>query len=109
MATDNRFPDATRLVDARRLLCPLPILLALRALEEMEPGERLLLLADDPAAPGDVRKLAAEGKVGLVAIEAATERNGWRITLAKDQKSFRKATKSTNPFDSGPSTGTPTE
>ncbi len=41
--------------DARGLLCPIPVIRLARRLEECPVGGTVLLLADDPAAPEDVR------------------------------------------------------
>ncbi|MBO6852161.1 MAG: sulfurtransferase TusA family protein [Marivivens sp.] len=41
-------------IDALGLLCPLPVLKARKRLKEMQPGQVLRLLADDPAAVVDV-------------------------------------------------------
>ena len=51
-------PDATlapadREVDARGLNCPLPILRTKKALNDMESGQTIRVLATDPKAPGD--------------------------------------------------------
>ncbi|HEX8075793.1 MAG TPA: sulfurtransferase TusA family protein [Thermoleophilaceae bacterium] len=49
-------------VDARGLACPLPLALAKRRMDELEPGETLLVLATDPEAPIDLGAWAeAEG------------------------------------------------
>ncbi|MCG8623561.1 MAG: sulfurtransferase TusA family protein [Proteobacteria bacterium] len=40
-------------LDARGLLCPLPVLKARKALADMAAGETLAVLADDPVAPLD--------------------------------------------------------
>ncbi|MFW5833013.1 MAG: sulfurtransferase TusA family protein [Pseudomonadota bacterium] len=45
-------PDPT--VDATGLNCPLPVLKARKRLLAMAPGERLTLIATDPAAKRDV-------------------------------------------------------
>lgn len=45
--------DAKAHLDARGLFCPMPILKASQAIESLNPGERLEVLADDPAAPSD--------------------------------------------------------
>ncbi len=47
-------------IDARGLLCPLPVLKARKRLKSMEKGEVLKLLADDPAAVIDVPHFCAE-------------------------------------------------
>ena len=41
-------------IDATGLACPLPIILLSQQISEMAVGERLTLLADDPAAIFDV-------------------------------------------------------
>lgn len=51
-------PDAE--VDARDLLCPLPVLRARKRLLAMAPGQVLCLLATDPAAAIDVPHFCAE-------------------------------------------------
>ena len=40
-------------LDATGLKCPMPVLRARRALKPLAPGDRLLVLADDPAAAQD--------------------------------------------------------
>lgn len=47
-------------IDARGLLCPLPVLRARRRLEAMPPDAVLRLLTDDPAALVDVPHFCAE-------------------------------------------------
>lgn len=58
-------------VDARGLLCPLPVLRARRRLELMSPGSILRLLTDDPAALVDIPHFCAEGGHGLISCEDA--------------------------------------
>jgi tRNA 2-thiouridine synthesizing protein A len=48
------------IVDARGLLCPLPLTMARRRMEELEPGETLLVLATDREAPLDLAAWAAD-------------------------------------------------
>lgn len=50
---------APRVVDCRNKLCPIPILELARALKGANRGDEVLLLATDPAAPGDVRAFCA--------------------------------------------------
>ncbi len=52
--------DEVRIVDARGLLCPLPVLRARKALREVAPGACIELRATDPAASKDVRAFCAE-------------------------------------------------
>jgi len=47
-------------LDARGLLCPLPVLKARKRLKALAPGARLRMLADDPAAVVDVPHFCAE-------------------------------------------------
>lgn len=47
-------------VDARGLLCPLPVLKARKALMRMSAGEELTVIADDPAAAIDMPHFCAE-------------------------------------------------
>jgi tRNA 2-thiouridine synthesizing protein A len=44
---------AEKILDAKGLLCPLPVLKARRALKEVEPGGILRVLATDPGAVKD--------------------------------------------------------
>ncbi|MBY4892269.1 sulfurtransferase TusA family protein [Rhodobacteraceae bacterium N5(2021)] len=47
-------------IDARDLLCPLPVLRLRKALERAEPGDTLRLIATDPAALIDVPHFCTE-------------------------------------------------
>ncbi len=44
----------TRELDARRLLCPLPVIRTQDAVEQMQPGQRLRLIATDPGVKNDI-------------------------------------------------------
>lgn len=57
-----------RLIDARGMRCPWPVLRLARAMRE--GGGPVRLLADDPAAPREVAALAAE--------------HGWRVVSGND-------------------------
>ena len=52
--------DFHKEVDARGLLCPLPILRAKKALAEMESGQILKILATDPSAQRDFAAFAKQ-------------------------------------------------
>lgn len=60
-------------VDARGLLCPLPLTMAKRRMDDLRPGEELVVLATDPEAPIDLGAWAARDG------HALTERRleGW--------------------------------
>jgi tRNA 2-thiouridine synthesizing protein A len=67
-------------VDARGLLCPLPLTLAKREMAALGSGETLLVLATDPEAPIDLAAWAADE--GHAYAEA--ERDGYlEFTLVK--------------------------
>lgn len=53
-------------LDARGLLCPLPVLKARKRLSGMQPGAVLRMLADDPAAMVDVPHFCAESGHELI-------------------------------------------
>ncbi len=67
-----------RLVDARGLLCPLPLLRAREALATLAPGEDLVVLATDPEAPIDLAALAADHGLMFDQEQSGGE---WRLTL----------------------------
>jgi tRNA 2-thiouridine synthesizing protein A len=66
-------------VDARGLLCPLPVLRARKRLLALPPGAVLRLLADDPAAAVDVPHFCAEGGHALVAEADLGPGRAWLI------------------------------
>lgn len=53
-------------LDARGLLCPLPVLKARKRLKALPAGGRLRMLADDPAAVVDVPHFCAEQGHSLI-------------------------------------------
>ena len=55
-------------IDARGLLCPLPVLRLRKALEPLAPGDRLALLASDPMAVVDVPHYC--GQAGHVMVQS---------------------------------------
>lgn len=60
-----------REVDARGLICPLPVLRARKVLEAMRPGEVLRVLADDAMAAVDLPHFCAQA--GHVHLEMTTD------------------------------------
>ncbi len=56
-------------LDARGLICPLPVLKARKRLQALAPGAVLRVLADDPAALVDVPHFCAEAGHVLVGQE----------------------------------------
>jgi tRNA 2-thiouridine synthesizing protein A len=55
-----------RTVDARGLRCPLPLVKTKLALEELEPGQTVLVLATDPEAPIDLAAWANQAGHGFL-------------------------------------------
>jgi len=51
--------DGSSVVDARGHRCPTPTLILRRALEALEPGAAVAILADDPLARIDIPHFAA--------------------------------------------------
>ena len=62
-----------RTVDARGLLCPIPLVMAKVAMEGVEPGDGIVVLATDPEASIDLAAWAADE--GHALVERATA--GW--------------------------------
>ena len=67
-------------LDARGLACPLPAIMARRALAGIPPGAALIVLATDPEAPIDLAAVAADAGAAFSAARAA---DGWRMTLRR--------------------------
>ncbi len=67
-------------LDARGLLCPLPVLKAAKRIRGLASGEVLRLLADDPAAVVDVPHFCAEQGHELV---SATDEDGMQVYLIR--------------------------
>lgn len=70
------------IVDARGLLCPLPLTMAKRRMAELRPGETLVVLATDPEATIDLAAWAADDghEFGESVLEAWSE---YRLTKAR--------------------------
>lgn len=72
-------PGANARLDARGLFCPMPILKASQMLEALHPGERLEVLADDPAAPSDF--VAFSRRTGHPLTEQSEDAGTFRFVL----------------------------
>jgi len=59
-----------RVVDARGMLCPLPVLRLRKALQDLPPGAVLRLIATDPMAAVDVPHFC--GQAGHVMVDMRT-------------------------------------
>lgn len=70
-------PDHT--IDARGLLCPLPVLKLRKRLKSLEIGEVLELWADDPAAVIDVQHFCAEAGQDFLGMAAREGFNAYCV------------------------------
>ena len=68
-------------LDARNLLCPMPILKAKRALRALAPGETLSIVATDPAAPKDFEAFCAA--TGDTLIESVVVEDEFRFVIRR--------------------------
>lgn len=70
-------------LDARGLLCPLPVLKARKRLQSMADGAVLRMQADDPAAVIDVPHFCAEAGHSLL---SATDGDGVQVYLIQKSR-----------------------
>ncbi|MBU2982227.1 sulfurtransferase TusA family protein [Lentibacter algarum] len=70
------------LIDARGLLCPLPVLRLRKRLSKLASGEQITLWADDPAAAIDVPHFCAESGHKLVATGERQGAQTYRVQKA---------------------------
>ncbi|MFL5259864.1 MAG: sulfurtransferase TusA family protein [Hyphomicrobiales bacterium] len=70
---------SNKIVDARGLLCPLPVLKARKALAKMPRGAVLELRATDPAAEIDVPHFCREQGHALISMERGGDALVFRI------------------------------
>ncbi len=66
-------------LDARGLLCPLPVLKARKRLQGMTEGQVLRMLATDPAAVVDVPHFCSEAGHGFLGTEPAGDATAYLI------------------------------
>lgn len=62
-------------IDARGLKCPLPVLKAEKQLSSLAPGQKLVVLADDPVARIDIPLLC--------------QKNGHECEIAREESFLR--------------------
>lgn len=71
--------DPKTTIDARDLLCPLPVLKLRKALKDVNVGAHVHLLATDPAAVIDVPHFCTEAGHELVAIDEAADHSVYTV------------------------------
>ena len=73
-----------KVLDARGLLCPLPVARARARLSALPAGERLDVLADDPLARVDLQVFCARERHDYLGHREAGGKS-WRITVRKGE------------------------
>jgi len=71
----------SKIVDARGLSCPQPVLLALNEMKKIEKGEIVILIDTDTSKENVSRAATSQGWT-LKSVES--EGNGYRISISKD-------------------------
>ena len=61
--------NVDRTLDCLKLLCPVPIIKISKAAKELQPGQTLLMLADDPGSKADMIAWAKRTGNELLGIE----------------------------------------
>jgi tRNA 2-thiouridine synthesizing protein A len=79
-AKDNTL-ESSETLDLRGLKCPLPALFARRALARAKPGDRVVVLTDDPMAPIDVPHMC--GQEGYEVADLERTEDGVRLVLLR--------------------------
>ncbi len=72
VVNSRRRQDAETRLDLRGLKCPMPALLARRALERARPGDTVEVITDDPMAPIDVPHMCRQEGFDCVAVTRGT-------------------------------------
>ena len=70
---------ADKLLDVKGLGCPMPVLKAKRALQEVIPGGTLEVLATDPGAPADFEALCHA--MGHTLVESSASGGVYRFLI----------------------------
>lgn len=74
--------DTHETVDARGLLCPLPVLKLRKRLKSLANGQIIELLADDPAAVVDVAHFCAETGHDLISMTEQDDCTSYSVRKA---------------------------
>lgn len=69
-------------IDARNLLCPLPVLRLRKRMQPLEPGALVEIITTDPAAIVDVPHFCAESGHEVVSSTEAEGETTWHIRKA---------------------------
>ena len=74
-------PAITQELDTSGLLCPLPVLKARRALNTLQSGDRLRVIATDAKAPDDFAAYCQQS--GDMLVESTRDGERFRIVVQK--------------------------
>lgn len=80
MTQSDRFEDA-ELLDTIGLMCPEPLLLARRRLDQLLPGQRLHVVASDPHSELDFEVFSRRTRTPLLAV--LEQQGNWHFLLQK--------------------------
>jgi len=72
------------ILDVRKKVCPIPVLMTRRRLEELESGDELEVIVDFPASREHIERLAKQE--GHRILKTELEGSAIRITIAKGLK-----------------------
>jgi tRNA 2-thiouridine synthesizing protein A len=86
--TQDRAMDADGTLDLRKLKCPLPALLAKKALAKAAPGAMVVVLADDPLAVVDIPHMCHGEGHAVEDVTAAGTHHIFRIRRAAAAASY---------------------
>jgi tRNA 2-thiouridine synthesizing protein A len=79
---DEEMTSAAKTLDAKGLSCPLPVLKARRAMQDLQPGDILEVQVTDPAAPKDFLNFCEVGGHEMIASSEAAGVYTMRIRKA---------------------------
>ncbi len=68
-----------KIIDARGMRCPWPVLRLARAMREANQGDQIIIVADDPIAPRELAAFAVERGVAMTNVSTEIG-NGWQIS-----------------------------
>ena len=78
--------DETSFVDASGLKCPLPVLKARKALEDLAQGDKLRVISTDPASPLDFKHFCNSKGHSLLSMEENGDSFEFVIMKAGEQQ-----------------------
>ncbi len=76
--------DVARVVDARGMLCPMPIVLTNKAMRDLAPGESVKVLATDRGAAKDLPAWASD--MGNEILASGTEDGALYFVIRKGEE-----------------------